>query len=125
MTLDRAVALWVKSVAHPPKWLRALGLVVLILLAWRITESRGLLIGLLAFLIYGAIFFPVAVAPSRVAAWSRRNPQLDGAIFGPVTFMGLAVITTLPLWVCLAVGVLGVIAGILLGRRRAKFLGPQ
>lgn len=122
MAFDRAITTWVRWATHPPQWFRAWYVVVFALLVWSITEHRGWLTGLAAFFIYGALFVPMVAAPSRVIAWSHRNPQLDGAILGPVTFLALSGVTTVPLWVCLAVGVLGAIAGLLIGHRRQKRL---
>lgn len=113
MAFDRAVTTGVRWATRPPKWFRAWYVVVFALLVWSITEYRGWITGSVAFFICGALFGPMVAAPSRVIAWSRRHPPLDGAMLGPVIFLALSGITAVLLWVCLAVGVLGLIAGLL------------
>jgi len=114
------VTLFNRLAADPPKWVRLLAVPAFALSALGLASKRGWLVGVIAAIVYGSIALPMAVAPGGLIAWSRRHPIVDGSIFGPLLFLALAYITSWPIWLCLLVGLVGVLLGAILGRRRGR-----
>jgi hypothetical protein len=70
--------------------------------AWR---ARGPLVGGIALLVFTVVGV-LALAPRRVRGRWRRHPILDSSMVVPLTFLALAVVLFLSLWVCLVVALL-------------------
>lgn len=104
----------------PPTWMRVVLVPLVASLMLAVTFKRGWLIGVVALIVYGGLGLGMAFAPKAVLAWERRHPVLDGMIFGPFVFLALAYITSWSLWVCLLLGVAGVLLGAAQGIRRAR-----
>lgn len=109
--------------ANPPMWVRAFALVLPVVAALGLAAKRGVAIGVVAGLVYALIALPMAVSPQAVAGWSRRHPALDGAILGPLVFLAIAYITPWPLWVCVGIGLVGVLLGAARGNQRRRYQG--
>lgn len=106
--------------ADPPRWVRLVAVPVFALLVLGLASKRGWLVGVIAAIVYGAIALPVAVTPGGLVAWSRRHPVVDGSMMGPLLFLALSYLTSWPIWTCLLVGLVGVLLGAILGRRRGR-----
>src|SRR3954447_26575298 len=105
---------------NPPVWLRAIIVPLFALLALGLASRRGWFVGVVAALVYGGIALSMAIAPGGTVDWSRRHPILDGSILGPILFLALAYLTHWPLWVCLIIGVAGLLIGAARGAQRAR-----
>ncbi|GAB3074451.1 hypothetical protein GCM10027080_17560 [Pedococcus soli] len=107
----------------PPTWYRWLGVLVGLAPAVGIASKRGWAVGGLAAVLYGGLALLFALRPEGVRSWSRRHPTLDRAFLGPLVLFAVAYFTSLPLWLCVLIGVVGSGLGIALGgyleRRRA------
>lgn len=108
-----------------PQWVPPMAMrVVLVLLAaslvLAVTFKRGWLIGVVALIVYGWIGLGMGIAPKTFIAWERRHPVLDGMILGPLVFLAAAYITSWSWWVCLLLGIAGVLAGAAQGIRRGR-----
>jgi uncharacterized membrane protein (DUF2068 family) len=115
---------WLRAAPwRPPIWMRICLIPTFGLVAFAAAWHRGLTVGLIAGVVYGGLGVGMAVGLSRVRAWSRRHPILDGSLLGPLIFLAAATSTSWPLWVCLALGgaavAIGSGAGIRRGRRLA------
>jgi hypothetical protein len=106
--------------ARPPMWMRILVVPLSALIALGLASRRGWWVGVVAAIVYGGIAVPMAFAPGGTVTWSRRHPILDGSVLGPVLFLALAYLTTWPVWVCLIIGVVGVLLGAARGAERAR-----
>jgi hypothetical protein len=62
----------------------------------------------------------VSSATTTGRSWSQRHPYTDGAILGPLLFLALETLLSLSVWWCAVGGIVGVIAGVALGSRRAR-----
>lgn len=105
---------------HPPVWMRLVAVPLFALVALGLASRRGWVVGVIAGVVYGVIALCFAVVPDGTAAWSRRHPILDGAVLGPLVFLALAYIAPWPLWLCLAIGAMGVAVGAAQGAQRAR-----
>lgn len=70
-------------------------------------ERRGVAMGVLAALIFGALAVSSWLPTDVVIRWSARHPVLDRLLFAPILFCGLAFFTPLSLWVSLGIAALG------------------
>jgi hypothetical protein len=120
---SRAVTWFNRRAAEPSKWMRLLNPVILVFIVVGAWHRRGWWFGLIAAIIYGAMFLPTAIKPGAVVDWSRRHPRLDGAAAGPLLFGGLGLITHISIWWCVLAGVLGTVSGAALGQRKANRRG--
>ncbi len=82
------------------------------------SHARGPWFGALAVLIYADMFGWVILAPPRYDNWMRKHRELDAAFFGPLLFLALGYLTSLPLIWCAARSLVATPPIILLGRRR-------
>jgi len=87
------------------------------------THPRGPWFGVLAVLVYAAMFGWVIVAPRRYDGWMRRHRGLDAAFFGPLLFLALGFATSLPLLWCAAIALIAPPLVVLLSRRRRDTAG--
>ena len=89
-------------------------------------QARGPLVGGIALLVF-TLLGVSALAPRRVQRWSRRHPILDGSMIVPLTFLALAVVPRLSLWVCLVVALLtgGVMVPLAMRSRRRRTTGDE
>lgn len=108
--------------ARPPIWVRVIAPIALAFVAFGLAAKRGVLVGVVAAVVYGLLTIPVAVSPQTIISWSRQHPVLDGSVLGPLVFLMLAYITSWPLWVCVTVGLACVVVGAMLGMRRGRRL---
>ncbi|MDQ2956230.1 MAG: hypothetical protein M3Y42_04620 [Actinomycetota bacterium] len=90
------------------------------LVAFGVAGKRGWVVGAIAAVVYGGLGLAMALAPGGVVAWSRRHPRMDGSVFGPLLFLALAYLTSIAIWICAAVGVVGIGFGVLMGMRRER-----
>lgn len=70
--------------------------------------------------VFGGMTITSAFARARLTAWARRHPHLDGAMLGPFLFIAVAFTTTSPEWLCLLMGVAGLVLGVAQGRGRER-----
>jgi len=105
--------------ADTRSWLLALFAYVAIVL--NVASQRGWIVGAMAVVGYGVVFVPTAVFPRSVVAWSAQHPVCDRALLGPLLLLGLAGLTSWPLWVCLRLGLLGAAVSTGLGLRRVGY----
>ncbi|GAA3791402.1 hypothetical protein GCM10022226_07990 [Sphaerisporangium flaviroseum] len=87
---------------RPPTWVSLLLFPIAVLLAFAITEKRGIVLGVLAGVVYGSLAV-AGLALDRVSAWSKAHPVLDSIIMPPLLFFALAYLTPLSLIICLAI----------------------
>ena len=81
---------------------------MVVLLASRSWDQRGVVFGLFACLMWGAIFLPPAFDPdrvNRVRAPSLRRDLLDHLYSAPLFFCALASLVSWPLLTCAAIAV--------------------
>jgi hypothetical protein len=105
--------------------------VVLPILAW---EKRGAVIGILAVVVLGGLFFAAALERPLIAKslatprsrWSRRRVVLDAALVAPICFLTLAASTSLPLGGCAAGALLvGALVAVAVWRDRRRSSSPS
>lgn len=65
--------------------------------------KRGWAVGAAAALVYGALAITSILSWERLKAWSSEHPVLDSALFGPLLFLALAYITSLPTATCILI----------------------
>lgn len=107
----------------PPLWVRILGPMSIVLLVLGMASKRGWLVSIIAAIVYGLMAATVAVSPRKLFTWSKGHPVFDGAIAGPLFFLAAAYLTSWPIWVCLLIGLAGVLLGAGAGLRRSRFQG--
>jgi hypothetical protein len=86
-----------------PLVVRLLGVPVAAIVVYAMIDQRGIAMGVVAAVVYVPLALSM-LAWDRTSAWGRAHPFLDSLIQLPVVFVGLALVTSLPLWVCAAVG---------------------
>lgn len=86
---------------------------------------RGWVIAVLAACVYGLLQLPDALVPQPLRGWFNLHPLFDGALFGPLLFFAVAGLTSWPLWVCLVLGITGVVLGTALGERRGRRMAAR
>jgi hypothetical protein len=85
-----------------------------------VANGRGLLIGVVGGLFYGALFMTTAVSPRAATGWSARHVLADALLFVPLVFFALLFVRPLPWWGA-ALGALGlgaVMVPLMVRRRR-------
>ena len=85
-------------------WLKVVIVMAAVAGSLAVWEKRGAVVGVLAFLVYGGAFLMTAFNHRGTVAWSRRHVALDATLIVPLTFLALAYITTLSLWLCAVIG---------------------
>jgi hypothetical protein len=85
----------------PPPLLRLVVAAVVVFAAW---QQRGIGLAVFAVLLCAVVQLGTTSAARAPRPWSRRRTALDASIMGPIVFLALAMLTTLPLGVCVAVG---------------------
>jgi hypothetical protein len=120
--VNKLVPRFNRLVEQPPRSLRVLSALALLLAALGLAHRRGWVVGAVAVIVYGGLALAMGVAPRAVVAWSRRHPGIDGAFLGPLLFLGLAYLTPLDIWWCAGLAVCGSLAGAALGMRRGRQL---
>jgi hypothetical protein len=118
--MKRLLLLFNRLAEHPPRAVRLLYPPLFLLAALGLGRRRGWVVGIAAAIVYGGIGLSVGVAPQAVAAWSRRHPGFDGALVGPLLFFALAYLTSLDIWLCAGLGIVGLVAATGLGTRRKR-----
>jgi len=81
-------------------------------------HARGPWFGALAVLVYAGVFGWVILAPRGYDSWQRKHREFDAAFFGPLLFLVLGYVTSLPLLWCAAITLVATPLVVLLGRRR-------
>ena len=84
--------------------------------------KRGVVVGVVAAVVYGALTLSLLLAWERVAAWSKRHPLLDGLIIVPLLFLAVAYCTKLSIAICVVIALVGglFLVPLTLLRRRAR-----
>ena len=67
-------------------------------MGWTMAGRRGPVLGILAFLAYGALLGVGALSFSRLHRWSADHVVLDSLIVVPLAFFALLLIPMLPWW---------------------------
>jgi phosphoglycerol transferase MdoB-like AlkP superfamily enzyme len=112
--------------AHPQLRVGALALAAL--LGFGMSDRRGPVLGLLAFLTYGSMLgAAAALSFSGLRRWSAAHVVLDGLFVVPVMFFALLLIPMLPWW---GAALISLVAGavfvpIAVHRRRHTGVGPD
>ena len=89
-----------------PSASQRVGFVVLaVVLPLGLWHRRSVEVGIVAAVVYGWIFLVAAFNHSAMLAWERRHVVLDSLLIVPVAFLGLAYLTSLSLWLCIAAAV--------------------
>lgn len=83
-------------------WQRVVVVLLVPVLSIGLWDKRGAAIGVVALLVFGAIFLPDAADHRATAAWSRRHRVLTYLLVPPAVFLWLALISSLSLLVCAA-----------------------
>lgn len=123
--LVKVPARYRRLLADPPLWLRLFAVATLASAVVSVTGDRGWAVGAFAAVVYGALALSMVRRPDPLEAWFQRHPVLDGALFGPLVFVGLAVLTSWSLWICLLLGLAGLLAGGAIGVRRRRLLAAN
>lgn len=106
----------------PPVWLRWLYVPVSAVLVFGVAQRRGWTTGAFAAVIYGGMSFAMALEPAGAVSWSKRHPRADSALLGPLLFLALTALTSVPGWWCVLGGFVGLLLGVALGARRKRLL---
>lgn len=109
---------------HASVWARAGAIPVAAIVSFWVATRRRLLLGVIAAFVFGLVAVAVAISPRRLHAWSQRHPFLDAAYLGPLLFLGVATLTPLPIWSCVAAGFVGAAIGLLGAARRRRPVNP-
>jgi hypothetical protein len=111
-----------RAAQKPTKWTQLRLVLVLALWVWRHVQLRGWGFGIAGFIVFGGVLLSAAVSSATTTgrSWSQRHPYTDGAILGPLLFLALETLPSLSVWWCAVGGIVGVIAGVALGSRRAR-----
>lgn len=99
--MTTVIARFGRLAARPPMWMRVLDVPMGALVRSVWSENVGGHSSPSPQFVYGGLGLAVAIFPSRVVGWSRRHPNLDGSILGPLVFLAVAYLTAWPWWSCL------------------------
>lgn len=83
---------------QPPWWLLVFGPLCWLLVGTLLIEQRGWRVALGAAVLLAPIGMPIPA----VLRWIKHHPRLAGSYVAPLTFAGTTLLTTLPLWLCVA-----------------------
>lgn len=97
-SLDRVVS-WLYG-TKPPLWFRLFLVLTLGLMTAGLFSSRGVVVGVVAGVVFGAMALTALLAWDQMVEWSRKHPLLENLVFGPVMFLAIAKITHLALYIC-------------------------
>ncbi len=98
-------------VVRPPRLWQKVALVLLAVSASSgLAIKRGWAVGAAAALVYGALAITSILSWERLKAWSSEHPVLDSALFGPLLFLALAYITSLPTATCILIALVAAAA---------------
>ena len=110
-----------RHLERPPSLLQKVLLPMMAVLSPILLYSkRGWMVAAVGALVWGALAASSFIDPGRLRGWSSKHWVLDGAMFGPLLFVGLAFITNMPTLVCVAIACLGCVLLLTLG----PLLGP-
>ncbi len=79
-------------------------------------SKRGWMVAAVGALVLGALAASSFIDPGRLRGCSSKHWVLDGAVFGPLLFVGLAFITNMPTLVCVAIASVGCALVLALGQ---------
>ncbi len=79
-------------------------------------SKRGWMVAAVGALVLGALAASSFIDPGRLRGWSSKHWVLDGAMFGPLLFVGLAFITNMPTLVCVTIASVGCALVLALGQ---------
>lgn len=113
-----------RHLERPPSLLQKVVLPIMaILFSILLYGKRGWVVAAVGAFGWGALVVFSFIDRNRLMPWSTEHWVLDGAMFGPLLFVGLAFITDMPTLVCVAIAVVGcallLAVGSLLRARRA------
>ncbi|MCM0674033.1 hypothetical protein NCC78_04855 [Micromonospora phytophila] len=74
------------------------GVFISLAIAWRFTQERGVVVGVVTGLVYLVLLLAMAVSPRRVVEWSARHDVADATLFVPLAFFALLLLRPLPPW---------------------------
>jgi MFS superfamily sulfate permease-like transporter len=120
--LDEGPASWITGRSKPPTWFRLIGCLALIAVAAGLVAKRGVVVGVVAAVVYGLIGLSQLLAWERMTDWSKRHPLLDSLIIVPLLFLAVAYFTKLSVAICVLIALLAGLLLVALGlvRRRAR-----
>jgi hypothetical protein len=121
-SLDQGLPSWITGRSRPPVWFRLIGCLGLTAAAAGLFAKRGVVVGVVAVVVYGLLSLSYLLAWERVRDWSKRHPLLDSLVIVPLLFLALTYGTRLSTVICVLIAA---IAGPLLAapayaRRRAR-----
>lgn len=121
-SLDQGLPSWITGRSKPPVWFRLICCLSLIAAAAGVFAKRGVVVGVVAVIVYGLLSLSCLLAWERVRDWSKRHPLPDSLVIVPLLFVALAYVTRLSTVICILIAA---IAGPLLmapayARRRAR-----
>jgi hypothetical protein len=100
---------------QPPWWLLAFAPFCWILICALMLDNRGWPTALAAAALLAPIGMPIPV----VLRWIKHHPRLAGAYVAPLTFAAMTLLTTLPLWLCIATTLAATLLALLITTTRA------
>jgi hypothetical protein len=83
---------------QPPWWLLAFAPFCWLLIGALILDARGWQVALAAALLLAPVGMPIPV----ILRWIKNHPRLAGFYLAPLTFAATILLTSLPLWLCVA-----------------------
>jgi hypothetical protein len=100
---------------QPPWWLLAFAPFCWLLVGALVLSVRGWQVALVAGLLLAPIGMPIPV----VLRWIRNHPRLAGFSVGPLTFAATVLLTSLPLWLCVAATIAATLLALVITTIRA------
>ena len=113
-----------RAAREPRLWEKAVWPLLAIAVPIWLGSERGVVVGLIAGVVYGALFVLAAFRHAELVAWSRAHPYLDLLWLPPLAFVACAGLSDWPPWVCVAVALGGsaVVAALVVALRRRRSL---
>ncbi len=113
---------WLTGRSKPPTWYRIFGFLVMLGIIAAYFFKRGIVVGVIAAVIYGYLALAALLRWDWMMGWSKRHPTLDRFLFIPLLFLVVAYISKLPTLICALIAVLGglLVVGITSWVRRSR-----
>jgi hypothetical protein len=123
--LEQSVQWFNERAAREPRtWEKVVLLFLAVATPVWLGSERGVVIGVVAAVVYGPLFGLGALRHRQMIAWSQAHPNLDMLWLPALLFLALAGWSDWPLWVCVAAALGGgaAIAAVAVALRRRRTL---